>query len=191
MHAKTYFHTVKTRGEFFQIKSCDVLCLILTIGCTKLHFFFSMNGSTLHPKRTFIQRIRFSFFVTIDLESIPITGQNSQFSQKLITCIKSTISDKFQSPDLPAEGKTINVLSKEEHIIKRSKDYFEEVFNIEDPVEAVITQIVKTLDNNSDPPSIEEVEMAQYSQAKKNGKAEASIRLMQSSRHQLSDNKAL
>lgn len=91
-------------------------------------FFFSMNGSTLHPKRTFIQRIRFSFFVIIDLESIPITGQNSQFSQKLITCIKSTISDKFQSPDLPAKGKTINVLSKEEHIIKRSKDYFEEVF---------------------------------------------------------------
>lgn len=41
------------------------------------------------------------------------------------------------------------------------------MFNIEDPVEAVITQIVKTLDNNSDPPSIEEVEMAQYSQAKK------------------------
>lgn len=188
---KTYFHTVKTRGEFFQIKSCDVLCLILTIGCTKLHFF-SMNGSTLHPKRTFIQRIRFSFFVIIDLESIPITGQNSQFSQKLITCIKSTISDKFQSPDLPAKGKTINVLLKEEHIIKRSKDYFEEVFNIEDPVnEAVITQIMKTLDNNSDPPSIEEVEMAQYSKAKKNGKAEASIRLMQSSRHQLSDNKAL
>lgn len=152
-----------------------------------------MNGSTLHPKRTFIQRIRFSFFVIIDLESIPITGQNSQFSQKLITCIKSTISDKFQSPDLPAKGKTINVLLKEEHIIKRSKDYFEEVFNIEDPVnEAVITQIVKTLDNNSDPPSIEEVEMAQYSKAKKkNGKAEASIRLMQSSRQQLSDNKAL
>lgn len=119
-----------------------------------------MNGSTLHPKRTFIQRIRFSFFVIIDLESIPITGQNSQFSQKLITCIKSTISGKFQSPDLPAKGKTINVLSKEEHIIKRWKDYFEEVFNIEDPVEAVITQIVKTLDNNSDPPSVEEVEMA-------------------------------
>lgn len=189
---KTYFHTVKTRGEFFQIKSCAVLCLILTIGCTKLHFFFSMNGSTLHPKRTFIQRIRFSFFVIIDLESIPITGQKSQFSQKLITCIKSTISGKFQSPDLPAKGKTINVLSKEEHIIKRSKDYFEEVFNIEDPVEAVITQIVKTLDNNSDPPSVEEVEMAQYSKAKKkNGKAEASIRLMQSSRQQLSDNKAL
>lgn len=155
------------------------------------YIFFSMNGFTLHPKRTFIQRIRFSFFAIIDLESIPITGQNSQFSQKLITCIKSTISDKFQSPDLPAKGKTINVLSKEEHIIKRSKDYFEEVFNIEDPVEAVITQIVKTLDNNSDPPSIEEVEMAQYSKAKKNGKAEASIRLMQSSRHQLSDNKAL
>lgn len=132
------------------------------------YFFFSMNGSTLHPKRTFIQRIRFSFFVIIDLESIPITGQNSQFSQKLITCIKSTISDKFQSPDLPAKGKTINVLSKEEHIIKRSKDYLEEVFNIEDPVnEAVITQIVKTLDNNSDPPSIEEVEMAQHSKAKK------------------------
>lgn len=41
------------------------------------------------------------------------------------------------------------------------------MFNIEDPVEAVITQIVKTLDNNSDPPSIEEVEMAQYSKAKK------------------------
>lgn len=158
----------------------------------KIAFFFSMNGSTLHPKRTFIQRIRFSFFVIIDLESIPITGQNSQFSQNLITCIKSTISDKFQSPDLPAKGKTINVLSKEEHIIKRSKDYFEEVFNIEDPVnKAVITQIVKTLDNNSDPPSIEEVEMAQYSKAKKNGKAEASIRLMQSSRQQLSDNKIL
>lgn len=136
------------------------------------YFFFSMNGSTLHPKRTFIQRIRFSFFVIIDLESIPITGQNQQFSQKLITCIKSTISDKFQSPDLPAKGKTINVLSKEEHIIKRSKDYFEEVFNIEDPVnEAVITQIVKTLDNNSDPPSIEEVEMAQYSKAKKKWKS--------------------
>lgn len=128
-----------------------------------------MNGSTLHPKRTLIQRIRFSFFVIIDLESLPITGQNSQFSQKLITCIKSTISGKFQSPDLPAKGKTINVLSKEEHIIKRSKDYFEEVFNIEDPVnEGVITQIVKTLDNNSDPPSIKEVEMAQYSKAKKN-----------------------
>lgn len=131
-----------------------------------------MNGSTLHPKRTFIQRIRFSFFVIIDLESIPITGQNSQFSQKLITCIKSTISDKFQSPDLPAKGKTINVLLKEEHIIKRSKDYFEKVFNIEDPVnEAVITQIMKTLDNNSDPPSIEEVEMAQYSKAKKKWKS--------------------
>lgn len=155
------------------------------------YIFFSMNGSTLHPKRTFIQRIRFSFFVIIDLESIPITGQNSQFSQKLITCIKSTISGKFQSPDLPAKGKTINVLLKEEHVIKRWKYYFEEVFNIEDPVEAVITQIVKTLDNNSDPPSIEEVEMAQYSKAKKNGKAEASIRLMQSSRQQLSDNKAL
>lgn len=127
-----------------------------------------MNGSTLHPKRTFIQRIRFSFFVIIDLESIPITGQNSQFSQKLITCIKSTISGKFQSPDLPAKGKTINVLLKEEHVIKRWKDYFEEVFNIEDPVnEGVITQIVKTLDNNSDPPSVEEVEMAQYSKAKK------------------------
>lgn len=135
----------------------------------KIAFFFSMNGSTLHPKRTFIQRIRFSFFVIIDLESIPITGQNSQFSQKLITCIKSTISGKFQSPDLRAKGKTINVLSKEEHIIKRSKDYFEEVFNIEDP--AVITQIVKTLDNNSDPPSIEEVEMAQYSKAKKKWKS--------------------
>lgn len=167
MHAKTYFHTVKTRGEFFQIKSCDVLCLILTIGCTKLHFFFSMNGSTLHPKRTFIQRIRFSFFVIIDLESIPITGQNSQFSQKLITCIKSTISDKFQSPDLPAKGKTINVLLKEEHIIKRSKDYFEEVYIADSVNEAVITQIMKTLDNNSDPPSVEEVEMAQYSKAKK------------------------
>lgn len=138
----------------------------------KIAFFFIMNGSTLHPKRTFIQRIRFSFFVIIDLESIPITGQNSQFSQKLITCIKSTISGKFQSPDLRAKGKTINVLSKEEHIIKRSKDYFEEVFNIEDPVnEAVITQIVKTLDNNSDPPSIEEVEMAQYSKAKKKWKS--------------------
>lgn len=85
--------------------------------------------------------------------------------------IKSTISGKFQSPDLPAKGKTINVLSKEEHIIKRSKDYFEEVY-IEDPVnEAVITQIVKTLDNNSDPPSIEEVEMAQYSKAKKKWKS--------------------
>lgn len=135
----------------------------------KIAFFFIMNGSTLHPKRTFIQRIRFSFFVIIDLESLPITGQNSQFSQKLITCIKSTISGKFQSPDLRAKGKTINVLSKEEHIIKRSKDYFEEVFNIEDP--AVITQIVKTLDNNSDPPSIEEVEMAQYSKAKKKWKS--------------------
>lgn len=188
---KTYFHTVKTRGESFQIKSCDVLCLILTISCTKLLFFFSMNGSPLHPKRTFIQRIRFSFFVIKDLESIPITGQNSQFSQKLITCIKSTISDKFQWPDLPAKGKTINVLSKEEHIIKRWKDYFEEVYIADSVNEAVITQIVKTLDNNSDPPSIEEVEMAQYSKAKKNGKAEASIRLMQSSRHQLSDNKAL
>lgn len=104
---------------------------------------------------------------------------------------KSTISGKFQSPDLPAKGKTINVLSKEEHIIKRSKDYFEEVYIADSVNEAVITQIVKTLDNNSDPPSIEEVEMAQYSKAKKNGKAEASIRLMQSSRHQLSDNKAL
>lgn len=168
---KTYFHTVKTRGESFQIKSCDVLCLILTIGCTKLHFFFSMNGSTLHPKRTFIQRIRFSFFVIIDLESIPITGQNSQFSQKLITCIKSTISGKFQSPDLPAKGKTINVLLKEEHIIKRSKDYFEEVYIADSVNEAVITQIVKTLDNNSDPPSIEEVEMAQYNKAKKKWKS--------------------
>lgn len=74
--------------------------------------------------------------------------------------ITKSLAGKFQSPDLPLKDKTGNVLSKEEDILKRWKDHFEEVFNMEDPVnEATITPAVNTMDINTDPPSIGEVKM--------------------------------
>ncbi|XP_056020452.1 uncharacterized protein LOC130054512 [Ostrea edulis] len=84
--------------------------------------------------------------------------------------ITKTLAGKFQSSELPIKDKQGNVLSKEEDILKRWKEHFEEVFNMKDPKnEAIILPATDTLDIDTDPPSIEEVKKAITKL--KNGKA--------------------
>jgi len=84
--------------------------------------------------------------------------------------ITKTLAGKFQSSDLPIRDQQDNLTSKEDEILKRWKDHFEEVFNMSDPkCEVFITPAINILDINTEPPSIDEVKNA--ISTLKNGKA--------------------
>ena len=89
---------------------------------------------------------------------------------KTLYQLTKRLSGKFQTSNLPVKDEQGNQLSKQEDILKRWKDHFEKVLNINDPeCEANITPAENTLPISCETPTLNEVKKAIASL--KNGKA--------------------
>ena len=75
--------------------------------------------------------------------------------------LTKTLAGKFKSTDQPVKDQQGNVISKEEEVLKRWKDHFEKVFNIEESsLEANVTPAERALDVNTGPHTMDEVKKA-------------------------------
>ena len=89
------------------------------------------------PRENKITRILSVLQYTERLAEDAETAASKQDMQTLYQLTK-TLAGKIQSNDQPIKDQQGNVISKEEEVLKRWKDHFEKVFNMDEP-EANIT----------------------------------------------------